>query len=84
MTVRVETMPIDRTEARSDRFTEQEAFWNVPLHETNIICDIAVTKGNTRNKNVPYFTSVLFYFTGDLGSLFPIISSEMLHLLKKL
>lgn len=43
--MRIETMPVDRTEARSDKFTEQQAFWNVPLHETNIICDIAVTKG---------------------------------------
>jgi len=35
----------DRTEARSTLFTEQEAFWTLPLHETSAIIDVAVTKG---------------------------------------
>lgn len=45
VTLRVESLPLDRTEARADKFTEQQAFWNVPLHETNIISDLAVTQG---------------------------------------
>lgn len=43
--LRVESLPLDRTEARADKFTEQQAFWNVPLHETNIISDLAVSQG---------------------------------------
>ena len=38
-------MALDRTEARANRFTEQEAFWEIPMHETNIICDVSVSKG---------------------------------------
>ena len=45
ITIRVETIPLDRTEARSNVFTEQQAFWEIPMHETNIICDLGVTKG---------------------------------------
>ena len=26
-------------------FTEQEAYWSIPLHETAAIADVAVTKG---------------------------------------
>ncbi len=36
--------PLERSEARSVLFTEQEAFWTLPLHETAVIADIAVTK----------------------------------------
>ena len=44
--VATETFPLERTEARSMLFTEQEAFWTLPLHETAVIADVAVTKGN--------------------------------------
>ena len=44
MTIRVESVSLDRTEARSSMFTEQQAFWEIPMHKTNIICDLAVTK----------------------------------------
>ena len=41
---------MERTEARSMLFTEQEAFWTLPLHETAVIADVAVTKGNTTRR----------------------------------
>lgn len=42
----IQSFVSDRTEARSQLFTEQEAFWNLPLHETSAIVDVAVTKGD--------------------------------------
>ncbi len=45
MHLNVQTYPLDRTEARSVLFTEQEAYWSLPLHETAVISDVAVTKG---------------------------------------
>ena len=36
---------LDRTEARSLLFSEQEAYWTIPMHETSAIVDVAVTKG---------------------------------------
>ena len=41
----VHSYPLERTEARSLLFTEQEAFWNVPMHETSLVVEVAVTKG---------------------------------------
>src|SRR6218665_484253 len=41
----IQSFASDRTEARSRLFTEQEAFWNLPLHETSAIVDVAVVKG---------------------------------------
>jgi len=41
----VQVFPAERTDARSHLFSEQEAFWHLPLHETNAIVDVAVTKG---------------------------------------
>lgn len=38
---------MDKTEARSIKFTEQESFWTLPLHETSAIVDVAVTQGKT-------------------------------------
>ncbi|XP_076454368.1 von Willebrand factor A domain-containing protein 8-like [Babylonia areolata] len=40
---------LDRTETRSSVFTEQEAFWTLPLEESNIICDVAVSKASERS-----------------------------------
>ncbi|KAL8625507.1 hypothetical protein ACOMHN_014596 [Nucella lapillus] len=40
---------LDRTETRSSVFTEQEAFWTLPLEESNIVCDIAVSKAADRS-----------------------------------
>ena len=41
----VQSFPLDRTEARSLLFSEQEAFWTIPLHETGVIMDVAVSRG---------------------------------------
>ena len=40
----VENKKLSRTETRSSVFTEQEAFWTLPLEDGNVICDIAVSK----------------------------------------
>ena len=45
MTLRVETFTQDKTDARSVSFSEQEAYWTLPLHETSVVTDVAVTKG---------------------------------------
>ena len=45
MEISIQTFPLERTEARSVLFTEQEAFWTLPLHETAVISDVAVTRG---------------------------------------
>lgn len=47
VTVRVDTYTQDRTDARSVLFSEQEAYWTLPLHETSIVKDVAVTKGSS-------------------------------------
>ena len=36
---------LDRNDARSTVFSELEAYWTIPLHETSIISDVGVTKG---------------------------------------
>jgi len=41
----VQVFPVERTDARSRLFSEQEVFWHIPLHETSAIVDVAVTKG---------------------------------------
>ena len=41
----VHSFPLDRVEARSTIFTEQEAYWRLPMDEVNIVADVAVTKG---------------------------------------
>ena len=41
----VQTFQLDSTQARSLVFTEQESFATIPLHETSIVSDVAVTKG---------------------------------------
>ena len=45
MALPIESFPLDRTEARSLLFSEQEAFWTLPLHETSIVSDVGVTLG---------------------------------------
>eukprot|EP00058_Branchiostoma_floridae_P007969 XP_002593457.1 hypothetical protein BRAFLDRAFT_277037 [Branchiostoma floridae] len=39
--------PMERMEDRSTEFSELVAHWYIPTHETNIIGDVAVTKGRT-------------------------------------
>ena len=41
----VQSFPAARSDARSQFFSEQQAFWHLPLHEISAIVDVAVTKG---------------------------------------
>ncbi|KAL3861823.1 hypothetical protein ACJMK2_007838 [Sinanodonta woodiana] len=63
VTVRMEALKLDRTEARSDSFSEQTAYWTLPMQETNILSDIAVTKASHRrpgqtNTDIIHISSV--------------------------
>ena len=42
--IAVQNQALERMTARATSFTEQEAFWNIPLSETNIISDVCVSK----------------------------------------
>uniref|UniRef100_A0A4W3H4Q1 von Willebrand factor A domain-containing protein 8 n=1 Tax=Callorhinchus milii TaxID=7868 RepID=A0A4W3H4Q1_CALMI len=39
--LKVQRYPLERHEARGLAFTEEQAHWNIPLHEVNIVCDVA-------------------------------------------
>lgn len=39
---------MERHESRSLNFTEELAFWTLPLDEVNFVCDVTVTKGTVR------------------------------------
>lgn len=41
--------PVDMTEARSSVFTEQQNYWTLPLYETSLVTDIAVSHGSTQD-----------------------------------
>ncbi|CAH1781042.1 unnamed protein product [Owenia fusiformis] len=47
--VATQTFPLERSEARSEHFTEQEAYWTIPLDDTNIIADVAVCQAKYRH-----------------------------------
>ncbi|XP_064614845.1 von Willebrand factor A domain-containing protein 8-like [Liolophura sinensis] len=49
----VEQFSLDRTEARSSLFTEQQSYWTIPMHDTNIISDLAVRKGESASRAAP-------------------------------
>ncbi|KAF4787814.1 von Willebrand factor A domain-containing protein 8 [Turdus rufiventris] len=78
----IQGFPLERHEARSISFTEELAFWTLPLDEINLVCDVTVTK-EEEPENVLYVTTcnpVSLYFmnisskTGyfvDLYDLFP-------------
>ncbi|XP_063005440.1 von Willebrand factor A domain-containing protein 8 isoform X1 [Melospiza melodia melodia] len=78
----IQGFPLERHEARSISFTEELAFWTLPLDEINLVCDVTVTK-EEEHKNILYVTTcnpVSLYFmnisgkTGyfvDLYDLFP-------------
>ncbi|XP_064030622.1 von Willebrand factor A domain-containing protein 8 isoform X3 [Pogoniulus pusillus] len=78
----IQGFPLERHEARSLSFTEELAFWTLPLDEVNIICDVAVTKEEAA-ENILYVTTcnpVSLYFMNvssksgycvDLYDLFP-------------
>ncbi|XP_053164187.1 von Willebrand factor A domain-containing protein 8 isoform X2 [Hemicordylus capensis] len=46
MFLHVQAFPLERHEARSLSFTEELAFWSLPLSEVNLVCDIAVAQEN--------------------------------------
>ncbi|XP_071540350.1 von Willebrand factor A domain-containing protein 8 isoform X4 [Panulirus ornatus] len=41
--------PVDVTEARSSVFTEQQYYWTLPLYETSLVTDIAVSNGGIQD-----------------------------------
>ncbi|CAL1547451.1 unnamed protein product [Lymnaea stagnalis] len=45
----VQSKTLDRTESRSNKFTEEEAHSIIPLDEANIVCDVAVSRVGTRS-----------------------------------
>uniref|UniRef100_A0A8C6JZL1 von Willebrand factor A domain-containing protein 8 n=1 Tax=Melopsittacus undulatus TaxID=13146 RepID=A0A8C6JZL1_MELUD len=51
----IQGFPLERHEARSLSFTEELAFWTLPLEEVNFVCDVAVTKEEA--ENVLYVTA---------------------------
>uniref|UniRef100_A0A8C0ICB5 von Willebrand factor A domain-containing protein 8 n=1 Tax=Bubo bubo TaxID=30461 RepID=A0A8C0ICB5_BUBBB len=77
----IQGFPLERHEARSLSFTEELAFWTLPLGEINLVCDVTVTKEEA--ENVLYVTTcnpVSLYFMNisskngyflDLYDLFP-------------
>ncbi|XP_075344945.1 von Willebrand factor A domain-containing protein 8 isoform X1 [Mycteria americana] len=78
----IQGFPLERHEARSLSFTEELAFWTLPLGEVNLVCDVTVTK-EEEAENVLYVTTcnpVSLYFMNissksgyfvDLYDLFP-------------
>uniref|UniRef100_A0A8B9E5A7 von Willebrand factor A domain-containing protein 8 n=1 Tax=Anser cygnoides TaxID=8845 RepID=A0A8B9E5A7_ANSCY len=57
----IQGFPVERHESRSLNFTEEFAFWTLPLDEVNFVCDVTVTKA----ENVLYVTTcnpVALYF----------------------
>eukprot|EP00105_Crassostrea_gigas_P035222 XP_019919370.1 PREDICTED: von Willebrand factor A domain-containing protein 8 [Crassostrea gigas] len=43
-----QSVAMEKNTARASLFTEQESYWNIPMHETNIISDVAVTKASNQ------------------------------------
>uniref|UniRef100_A0A8B9E596 von Willebrand factor A domain-containing protein 8 n=1 Tax=Anser cygnoides TaxID=8845 RepID=A0A8B9E596_ANSCY len=59
----IQGFPVERHESRSLNFTEEFAFWTLPLDEVNFVCDVTVTKDEA--ENVLYVTTcnpVALYF----------------------
>lgn len=48
MYLNIQGFPLERHESRSISFTEELAFWTLPLDEINLVCDVTVTKGTVR------------------------------------
>uniref|UniRef100_A0A8B9ILM9 von Willebrand factor A domain-containing protein 8 n=1 Tax=Anser cygnoides TaxID=8845 RepID=A0A8B9ILM9_ANSCY len=60
----IQGFPVERHESRSLNFTEEFAFWTLPLDEVNFVCDVTVTKEDEA-ENVLYVTTcnpVALYF----------------------
>ncbi|KAH0624441.1 hypothetical protein JD844_031871 [Phrynosoma platyrhinos] len=52
MYLNVQAFPLERHEARSLSFTEETAFWSLPLNEVNIVCDVAVAQENEAEDSI--------------------------------
>lgn len=46
----IQRFKLEKQESRASTFSEQEAYWTLPMHGTNVICDIAVTKAENRSQ----------------------------------
>ncbi|KAJ8253375.1 hypothetical protein GJAV_G00212230 [Gymnothorax javanicus] len=42
--LRVQSYPVERHESRAMSFTEEQAHWQIPINEVNIVCDVATIK----------------------------------------
>lgn len=71
MYLNIQGFPLERHEARSLSFTEELAFWTLPLEEVNFVCDVAVTKGVVRKAtnfcNEPHYYK--YYYIPQLSIL---------------
>ncbi|XP_072440906.1 von Willebrand factor A domain-containing protein 8 isoform X2 [Chiloscyllium punctatum] len=47
--LKVQGYPLERHESRGFSFTEHQAHWRIPLHEVNIVCDVATVKGEAKD-----------------------------------
>uniref|UniRef100_A0A673I6E6 ATPase dynein-related AAA domain-containing protein n=1 Tax=Sinocyclocheilus rhinocerous TaxID=307959 RepID=A0A673I6E6_9TELE len=43
--LRVQSYPSERHESRSMSFTEEQAHWQIPMNEVNIVCDVTTANG---------------------------------------
>uniref|UniRef100_A0A672TB47 VWFA domain-containing protein n=1 Tax=Sinocyclocheilus grahami TaxID=75366 RepID=A0A672TB47_SINGR len=43
--LRVQSYPSERHESRSMSFTEEQAHWQIPMNEVNIVCDVITANG---------------------------------------
>lgn len=43
-----QSVAMEKNTARASLFTEQESYWTIPMHESNIISDVAVTKASNQ------------------------------------
>lgn len=48
--IAIQKFKLEKEESRSTTFSEQEAFWSLPMNETTVISDIAVTKAENRSQ----------------------------------
>lgn len=48
--IALQRFKLEKEEPRATTFSEEEAFWNLPMHETTVISDIAVTKAENRSQ----------------------------------
>lgn len=60
MYLNIQGFPLERHEARSLSFTEELAFWTLPLDEVNFVCDVTVTKGTNFYNYPKYYKHVKY------------------------